>query len=218
MKRSYRQFCALARALDVVGERWTLLIVRELLFGPRRYTDLLGGLPGIGTNLLADRLRQLEQVALVRRTVLPPPAARAYELTERGRELEPALVALARWGMSPMAPPAPQDQRRPSWYALALLSAFRPGAAAGLREEYGFRIDAEAFHIRVRDGEADIRQGEAGAPVFVLEAGLDRFLEIATGRLAPERVESEGAGRLRGDPAAARRWLAAFRLPEPAPR
>src|SRR5918996_4677686 len=98
-KRRYDQYCALARALDVVGERWTLLLVRELLLGPRRYTDLLGGLPGIGTNLLADRLRYLEQVGLVRRRVLPPPAgSTVYELTELGRELEPTVFALGRWG------------------------------------------------------------------------------------------------------------------------
>src|SRR5262245_63048394 len=98
--RSYRQYCAVARGLDVVGERWTLLIVRDLLVGPKRYTDLLDGLPGIGTNLLAARLRELEQGGVVRRTVLPPPAgSTVYELTEVGRALEPVVMALGRWGV-----------------------------------------------------------------------------------------------------------------------
>src|SRR5918995_3325809 len=98
-KRRYDQYCALARTLDVVGERWTLLLVRELLLGPRRYKDLLAGLPGIGTNLLAERLRHLEEFGLVRRRSLPPPAgSRVYELTELGRGLESVVMELGRWG------------------------------------------------------------------------------------------------------------------------
>src|SRR5919202_4903626 len=96
---SYRQYCAVARGLDLVGERWTLLIVRDLLTGPKRYTDLLAGLPGIGTNLLATRLRELEQHGLVARRVLPPPAgSTVYELTDVGQTLEPVVLALGRWG------------------------------------------------------------------------------------------------------------------------
>src|SRR2546427_12402137 len=98
-KRSYDQWCAVARSLDVVGERWTLLIVRDLLVGPKRYKDLLIGLPGIGTNLLADRLRELEGAGILRRTVLPPPAgSTVYELTSSGQALEPVILALGRWG------------------------------------------------------------------------------------------------------------------------
>src|SRR5215831_13850090 len=98
--RSYNEYCAVAQALDVVGERWSLLIVRELLIrGPSRYTDLRSGLPGIATNLLADRLRELEQAGVVRRHEAPPPVATTlFELTDRGRELEPVLNALGRWG------------------------------------------------------------------------------------------------------------------------
>src|SRR5437762_7857993 len=109
-QRSYGQFEGLARALDVVGERWTLLLIRELLLGPRRYTDLLDGLPGIGTNLLARRLRQLEAAGVVRKSRTPPPSPSAvYELTDRGRELEPALLVLARWGMEWMDLPTGGD-------------------------------------------------------------------------------------------------------------
>lgn len=216
MKRSYDQFCALARALDLVGERWTLLLVRELLLGPRRYSDLLDGLPGIGTNLLAKRLQDLEAAGLVLRVTLPPPASRAYELTKRGRELEPALVALARFGMSPMEPPRPGEERRPSWYALALLASFRPDAAADLDEDYAFRVGGQPFHLRLRRGTAEARDGEPAEPAFTLEAGLDEFLAVATGSLPLEALGEDGdTTSLRGDRAAARRWLAAFRLPEP---
>src|SRR5438270_8716701 len=98
-KRSYDQYCAVARGLDVIGDRWTLLLVRDLLLGPKRYKDLLEGLPGIGTNLLAARLKELEAAGIVRRGVLPPPAGSSvYELTDKGQALEPAILALGRWG------------------------------------------------------------------------------------------------------------------------
>jgi len=112
--RTYGQHCGLARALDRVGERWTLLVVRELLVGPARYTDLRAALPGMATNLLADRLRALEAEGIVARRELPPPAASTvYELTEVGRDLEDAVHALIRWGGRWMAEPAPQDVLRP---------------------------------------------------------------------------------------------------------
>src|SRR3954451_80427 len=112
--RSYRQYCALARALDVVGDRWTLLIVRELgLRGPARYTDLQHGLPGIATNLLADRLREMEEAGIVEREAAPPPIATTlFRLTERGEELAPILQALGRWGAELMGELGDDDQFR----------------------------------------------------------------------------------------------------------
>src|SRR5947209_18910424 len=108
--RSYDQYCAIARGLDVIGDRWTLLLVRDLLLGPKRYKDLLSGLPGIGTNLLADRLRDLEGVGLIARTVLPPPAgSTVYQLTESGQALEPPVVALGRCGARVIGPPRQTD-------------------------------------------------------------------------------------------------------------
>src|SRR3990172_1406948 len=127
-RRAYDQFCALAVALDHIGERWTLLVIRELLLGPKRYTDLRQGLPGIAANLLARRLRTLEEDGLVRRRRLPPPAASTiYELTDRGRELEPALLILMRWGSHWMTRPAEGSVLRASWFALALKSLVEPG-------------------------------------------------------------------------------------------
>src|SRR5690349_18853317 len=131
--RSYRQYCAVARGLDVVGERWTLLIVRDLLTGPKRYKDLLEGLPGIGTNLLAGRLREMEQYGIVTRRVLPPPAgSTVYELTELGQALEPAVVALGRWGHHFLGARREGDFLSANAYLLAMRGTFRADRAQGL--------------------------------------------------------------------------------------
>src|SRR5688572_22779601 len=124
-RRTYRQYCGVASALDVVGERWTLLVVRELLLGPRRYTDLARGLPGIGEGLLAARLRDLEARGLVgRRKLFPPASSVVYELTEAGRELEPILDGLARWGARWLGTPTDADAIRPRWVMLAMKTRF----------------------------------------------------------------------------------------------
>ena len=134
--KSYNQFCALAYALDVVGERWTLLIIRELLAGPRRFTDLIDGLPGVSTNLLTERLKSLEQRGLVRRRTLPPPAgSTVYELTCIGRGIEQAVLELGRWG-SQFLPPSLEAVGPPSVGAVSLaIKAFfrpQPGITANL--------------------------------------------------------------------------------------
>jgi DNA-binding HxlR family transcriptional regulator len=208
--RSYRQYCALARALDVVGDRWTLLLLRELLLGPRRFRDLLNGLPGIGPNLLTARLRHLEAEGLIGLDLLPPPAAsRVYVLTDRGRALDETLVALARWGMDPIAPPHPDDRLDPAWYALALRAAFRSDRAGNIAEDYEFRADGVTFHLQVRDGRADARQGSAPEPALVLTTTTPRLLQILTRQATPVAAEIEG------EPAALARLLTAFALPSP---
>lgn len=209
--RSYNQFCALARTLDALGERWTLLLIRELLLGPRRFTDLMSGLPGIAPNLLSDRLRALEGQGVISRATLPPPAgARVYELTARGRRLQPALLELARWGMEPMEPPRPDEHRRPGWYAVALQAAFRPELAHDLEESYAFVIDDVAFHLEVADGEAHARYGAPQAAAFVLRTSLANLLALATGIRSPRGSELEG------DAAAFGRFTRLFPLPAPA--
>lgn len=118
-RRSYDQYCPVARALDVVGERWALLIVRELLVGPRRYTDLHADLPGVSTDVLASRLKDMEREGLITRRRLPPPgAAYVYELTDRGRDLLPVLTALAEWGAPALGEPRPTDAVRAHWFAV----------------------------------------------------------------------------------------------------
>lgn len=196
-RREYRQYCASARALDVVGERWTLLLVRELLTGPKRNKDLLANLPGIGTNLLAARLRKLEADGLVERTTLPPPAgSTVYQLTELGAKLEPVVMALARWGQHLLGDPQEQDEVRPSWVILGMKSVFRPDRAAGLRETYEFRIEGDVFWIGVADGTASAAQGHAHDPNLIVEADLDAFLDVHAGRLSAREVLQSGAARL----------------------
>jgi DNA-binding HxlR family transcriptional regulator len=183
-KRRYGQFCALARTLDTVGERWTLLVVRELMLGPKRYTDLLDALPGIGTNLLADRLKELEQHGVVTRTKLHPPApAAVYELTERGRELKPALIALTRWGSKELERPRRSEHFRPAWLGLAMLAAFRSESAAGISETYEFRIGDEVLHACVEDGALEVRQGPSDNPDLAFTTDTRTLRQILSGRL-----------------------------------
>lgn len=207
-KRSYDQHCTVARALDVVGERWTLLLVRELLTGPKRFKDLLGGLPGIGTNLLAARLKALEGHGVVRRATLPPPAGSGvYELTKMGRSLEPAVVALSRWGSRLVEGPRDGDECRPSWVVMALRSLFEPGATGGLRETYELRIDGEAFYLRVDGGEVQARQGTAEDPDVVVSGDASIFLALTAGRLVPEKALESGEIRIEGGDDARTRCL-----------
>ncbi|MCK9202536.1 MAG: helix-turn-helix transcriptional regulator [Gallionella sp.] len=180
--RSYNQFCALAKALDIVGERWTLLITRELLSGPKRFKDLHDALPGIGTNLLSARLKEMERHGLVARGKLPPPAASAiYELTERGRGLGSVVGALVKWGFSLLGTPEPEEFFRPSWAMQALLVTFDPEAAQGISETYEFRIDDEVFHLTVSDGKAEGHLGPASKPDLVVVATRLEFLTLGFG-------------------------------------
>ncbi|MFI7272650.1 winged helix-turn-helix transcriptional regulator [Streptomyces sp. NPDC049879] len=148
-RRSYDQYCALARSLDTVGDRWSLLIARELLAGPLRYTDLWTDLPGISTDMLASRLRDLERDGVVSRRKLPPPATgSAYELTERGGALLPVLTALAVWGGPALGPQAPTDAVRAHWFALPLLARLAPltGDESGVLD---ITLPDGTFHLRL---------------------------------------------------------------------
>jgi DNA-binding HxlR family transcriptional regulator len=193
--RSYRQFCGVARALDLVGERWTLLIIRDLLLGPRRYKDLLEGLPGIGTNLLADRLRELEKRGIVRRTVLPPPAgSTVYELTELGKALGPAVFELGLWGARLLGSPSEDEHVPTAALFVAMRVMFKPPKAAGMHASYELHVDGHVFEVRVADQLVVTREGFAHAPAAVytldgltllalLREGLDPRAAVAAGRV-----------------------------------
>jgi DNA-binding HxlR family transcriptional regulator/putative sterol carrier protein len=207
MARPYDQHCSLAHALDLVGERWTLLIVRELLAGPRRYSDLAAGLVTVPTNMLASRLKQLESSGLIRQRRMSPPAQAVvvYELTELGEDLGASVVELARWGMRTL--PATRDGRpfQSHWLVVALRARFEPQAAAGVEESYEFRIDGDdTLHFEVSGGEGAAGVGPASDPAVVVAADTDTFLELSAGAITPVEAIERGA-RIEGDAAAIER-------------
>jgi DNA-binding HxlR family transcriptional regulator len=198
--RKFDQYCPVAHALSLVGERWSLLIVRELLHGPKRYTDLTHGLPGIGTNILAARLRELEEANIVQKRTLPPPAASTvYELTEYGAELREALYALARWGARTIGPPGPDDELYPEWGVNALPALFHADAARGLTETYTLVVEGDAFTARVVDGALDPSLGAAEDADVVVETDMETFFALATGELAPKDAVKSGRAHVQGD-------------------
>jgi DNA-binding HxlR family transcriptional regulator len=207
-RRSYAQACTLARTLDLVGERWTLLLLRELMLGPKRFTDLLDGLPGIGRNLLSDRLHRLELEGLIVRGSLPPPAAsRVYELTEAGKALGPAMAELGRWGAERLGPAPSNHVFRPAWAVFPLSYMANHDAARGVRESYEFRIDGEAFQPRVDDGRVEPRAGGGDRPVLVITTDTETLLELLSGELAPLEALEEQRVTVEGPPAALQRCL-----------
>ena len=210
-KRSYNQYCAVARGLDVIGDRWTLLLVRELLLGPKRYGDLLAAAPGLGTNLLAERLREMEAGGLVERVTLPPPAGSAvYQLTEAGAALEPVLLAIGRWGARFMSPRRPNDHLSPGAYFLAMRARFQPEQSRGARETYEFRVAGRVFEVRVEDGRCTTSEGRATAPDAVFTMDLETLNRIFFGQLSAGEALEGGAVRVTGDPGALARFQRLF--------
>lgn len=183
-RRQYRQFCSLAKALDVLGERWTLLLVRELLTGPKRYTDLREALPGLATDLLATRLRELREAGVIERRDVPPPTpATVFELTARGAALKPAILELARWGR-PLLRDADDDRLPDSALLLGFEAAFHPEAAAGLDETYDIEVDGHRVAIRVRDGDVVVTPDDGSAHAAVrIVTDRQGFMELARGNV-----------------------------------
>jgi DNA-binding HxlR family transcriptional regulator len=201
--RSYRQYCAVAKALDVIGDRWNLLIVRELLLrGACRYTDLLHGLPGIATNLLADRLRELEQAGIVYREDAPPPIATTlFRLTPRGEALNAAMLELGRWGAPLLAEPADNDAYRGHWLASLDLSDQAPDEPP-VRIE--LRTGEEAVTLDTVDGSVRTRPGPAETPDLILTGPPQLVVGVLTGRLTLADAQAAGL-EYDGDLAALRR-------------
>jgi DNA-binding HxlR family transcriptional regulator len=196
-RRSYDQYCGLARALDVLGERWTLLIVRNLLLGPQRYSELLRGLPGITTNLLAKRLQEMEREGLIERTGGDATAS-AYALSTDGKALEPVIHALGRWGWSRMAQPRTRDRRSIEWLLVALRRRYRGGVTLTATIE----ADGAPYHIVLRDDRAEIGRGAAPASDVTLRgAGSDiarLFLDGVPKSETPSAIQLDGsASKLR---------------------
>jgi DNA-binding HxlR family transcriptional regulator len=212
-KRTYGDPCGIARALDIVGERWALLVVRELLLGPKRFTDLRAGLPSLSPDVLAQRLRELEANRLVARRTLPPPAgSRVYELTERGTELEPVILALGRWGSAAPFPSPPREIGADSM-VLALKTVFHSEAAAALNAEIELRLGEHTFTVRVADGGIDAARGEAEAPDAVLTTTPGTLAALVWEGRRLDDAMTAGDGEYEGDRRLLDRFLGLFRLP-----
>ena len=176
MVKRYEQYCPMAHALDLVGDRWALLVIRELMHGPKRYTDLVDHLPGIGTNILAARLRDLERNGVVTRRTLPPPAAsKVYELSEYGRELRPAMHELAMWGARSLGPPTDKDELFEGWLSNAMDIALAPLAPSG---RFEFRAGAEIASLV--DGE--VVDGPIADPDVLVEGDPEGIYSLFVNR------------------------------------
>ena len=214
--RSYNQWCSLAKALDVIGERWSLLVVRELLEGPQRYTDLREGIPGIATDVLAARLKDLEEDGIIERRTLPPPAAsKVYELTELGLGLGPTVAALSRWGTRLLGPKTDDEAFRPHWLVLGLRGMFRPDRAGDLSLDVDFDLlSGDTVRVRIDDGRL-VHDAEPHTPAQVLvHADLGTLAAVADGSLPVAAAIADGRFSMEGD----RDAVAAFQRLFPQPR
>lgn len=202
MTTRYSQFCALARALELLGERWTLLIIRELLLGPRRFSDLKERLDGISASVLSQRLSRLEEDGLVQRSYLDPPAAsNVFELTDYGRALEPTVFELIRWGARVLYPPRPGERREPEWVGLVLRTYARQDRAPN-----------RSYEVRLREGEREARfyvRGTAKGTVVSTDPGecelrfttdIDTLFGLGSGRISGSEAIAKGLVEWEGDP------------------
>ena len=217
MSRSYAQYCPVAHALELVGERWALLVVRELLNGPKRYTDLATALPGIGTNILAGRLRDLEQGGVIQKRQLPPPAAaNVYELTPYGEELREPLYALARWGLKSLGPPTEKDSLSPGW----LLNAVRATCHAGERvppASYELHVADDVVTVRFEGDEPVVEWGPSDGADVAIETDPATLFCIASREQSAKEAIDAGAVRITGKRAEAERFLSLFSFDERKP-
>jgi DNA-binding HxlR family transcriptional regulator/putative sterol carrier protein len=202
-RRTYDQECGLAYALDVVGERWTLLIIRELLPRPKRYNELLDALPGIGTNLLADRLSFLADAGLIQQTD-PGRRTAGYELTELGRSLHEPILGLARFGLKVGSnqPERPGSAIRSSWAALAIEAMASEERAPDGDVSYQFDVDGEVFHLEVTDGRVHTRPGPADNPTVAIRTDARTFFDLGMRRLDPIEALLSGAVTITGSASA----------------
>jgi len=212
--RRYQDPCGVARALDVIGDRWALLVVRELIFGPKRFVQLRNGLPGVSPNVLSQRLRDLEDAGVVRRDVLDQPASVAvYELTARGRALEPVLLELGRWGSQ--EPVATSSELSVNSLLLALKTVFDP--SAGGDATYALNVDGQHVGVTIADGSIEVSPGRTDQPNVTLEADVATLRSVAFGREPIRSAELAGRLLVRGDRTFAEQFTQMFPVPGPSP-
>ena len=215
-QRTYGSYCGIARALEVVGERWALLVIRDLIQGPKRFTDLRRGLPRIPSNVLSARLKELERAGIVRRRLLPRPSTGiVYELTEYGRGLEDIILRLGLWGARMLGEPRLEDTVNPDSLMLALRATFRPEAARDLQASYELRLGEIVLHARIDKGSLEVAQGPLPDADLVLETDLT-LRALMSGELSPAEAVRSGKARLTGKPELLERFVEVFHIP-PAP-
>jgi DNA-binding HxlR family transcriptional regulator len=211
--RSYGKVCGLAHALELVGERWALVLVSDLIRGPKRFSDLQRGQPRIPSNVLSARLKELEEAGIVRRRALPRPATGVgYELTEYGRDLEDIVLRLGLWGARSMPEPRPEDIATADTLILALRSTFRSEAARDLHAGYELRFGELVVNARVDDGELEVDEGPLPDADLVLEPG-ESLHPLLTGTLGPDEAIGSGRVRIEGKPELLERFVEVFRIP-----
>ncbi|MEQ8695270.1 MAG: winged helix-turn-helix transcriptional regulator [Bauldia litoralis] len=216
-KRSYDDGCATAHALELIGERWALLVVRELVLGPKRFGDLRKGLPGISPNVLTQRLQELEAASVVVRRRLPQPASVwVYDLTNWGRELEPLIREIGRWAAR--SPTLPMD--RPMSVNSVILSfrtMFEPARARSFALTIALTLDGQQFRATVAYGALDIEPGETDAPTAAIDADPNALARVVYGGGSLDAALEQGLLRIEGDRTAVERFVTLFPLPERAP-
>ena len=216
--RRYRDACGAAQGLDLVGERWTLLIVRELLLGPKRFTDLREGLPGISSNILADRLEMLEMSGVARRRTLPPPAgSKVYELTDWGRELETVVAAIGRWGVrSPWR--SEEDEIGVDGLMVSFKTMFDPEVARDFDARYEVVLGDQGFGLEVEDGSIRVYRGAPTDQDVRIETDVDTLAALVYEDGDLDEALRAGEIEIEGDRSAVERLMGLFQLPEPAPK
>lgn len=216
-RRSYDDGCAIAHGLELIGERWALLIVRELLLGPKRFTGLRAGLPGVSPDVLSQRLRELQEAGIVRRRKLPPPADTwVYELTAWGVELEPVVTHLARW--SSRSPTMPRDAPIGVDSAvLSLRALFDPQAAEGFEASVALRLGEQRFRVRIENGRVDLARQDLDQADLTLDTDPRTFVDALGGERRLAETLRSGKVRLDGNQAVLQRFLSLFRPPKSAP-
>jgi DNA-binding HxlR family transcriptional regulator len=210
-RRSYAQLCPIASALDLVGERWTLLVVRELLLGPKRFSDLQAGLPGIGSNILSARIKELEAASVVSRRRLPPPAASwVYELTGRGRELGGIVLRLGHWGVSSPAFRQSDGTARAEWTVLSLYARYNPSAAPADPMSVELRFGDETYTARIDEGQLSIGRGPASNADLIVSLGHETLNRILRGQGRERNRLASGVTIIEGSQDAFENFLRLF--------
>ena len=212
MSKEYEQYCPMALGLERIGERWTLLIVRDLMFEPMRYSDLKARIPGIATNMLANRLSEMQDSGIIVKRELPPPAASTvYELTDSGRALAPVLLELGKWGMRFLPEHNEAGFMREGFKARAPFAAEHADSSTGA---YTLIVDGEVIGFNVRPSNIEVTDEAVQASAVTLSLSCSTLMELMLLGKSVVKAEAEGKAEVQGDPAAAERLLDLFRLPD----